>query len=188
MLAEWVLHKDQLKDYIVRNVGDVHDAEDILQDVYIKASMSFHQLKSQSSIKSWLYRIAHNVIMDFYRCQKIHDELPLDIVKERVPDTDANLVAIGQCLRPMIQCLPEKYRIPLVLSELEGMTQQEIADKLGLSLSGAKSRVQRGKRQFKELLINCCNIEAGHGGIIDFHPEPECKELGSIANCLRQVA
>lgn len=188
MLEEWLLHKEQLKGYIARNVDDFHDAEDILQDVYIKASVSFHQLKSKSSIKSWLYRITHNVIMDFYRGQKIYDEMPQDVVKERMQDTDVNLVAIGQCLSPMLQCLPEKYRAPLIMSELEGVTQQEIADKLGLSLSGAKSRVQRGRQQFKELLVNYCNIEAGKGGIIDFYPAPECKTFDNIAKCLSEVA
>ena len=66
-----------------------------------------------------------------------------------------------------------------MLAELEGATQQEIADKLNLSLSGAKSRVQRGRVHFKELLVNYCNIESGREGIIDFHPKAECKHLVS---------
>ncbi|MGF1728742.1 RNA polymerase sigma factor SigZ [Photobacterium kasasachensis] len=183
MLSEWLKHKEQLRRYVARYVDDTHATEDILQDVYIKASMSFHQLKSKSSIKSWLYRITHNVIMDFYRSQKIYDELFEDVVEERVPEEEANLLVIGQCLRPMLQCLPEKYRVPLTLAELEGMTQQEIANKLNLSLSGVKSRVQRGRQQFKELLINYCNIESGREGIIDFYPEPECKHLANMATC-----
>ncbi|MFC1236207.1 RNA polymerase sigma factor SigZ [Vibrio sp. F74] len=182
MLSEWLMHQAQLRNYIARNVDDSHAVEDILQDVYIKASMSFHQLKSKSSVKSWLYRITHNVIMDFYRSQKIYDELPEDVAEESVPAEEANLLAIGQCLRPMLQCLPEKYRVPLTLAELEGMTQQEVADKLNLSLSGAKSRVQRGRQQFKELLIHYCNIESGREGIIDFYPKPECKHLDTCQN------
>ena len=75
MLSEWLMHKEQLRTYITRHVDDFHAVEDILQEVYIKASTSFHQLKAKSSIKSWLYRITHNVIMDFYRSQKPYDEL-----------------------------------------------------------------------------------------------------------------
>lgn len=182
MLPEWLTHKEQLRKYIARYVDDYHAAEDILQDVYIKASMSFHQLKSKSSVKSWLYRITHTTIMDFYRSQKPHDELSENVTADMLSDEEANLLAIGQCLRPMLQCLQEKYRVPLILSELDGMTQQEVANELNLSLSGAKSRVQRGRQHFKELLINYCNIESGREGIIDYYPKTECKHLTTCQN------
>lgn len=177
MLSEWLKYKEQLKRYVARYVEDTHAAEDILQDVYIKASQSFHQLKSQASVKSWLYRITHNLIMDFYRGQQAYVELSDEVAEDQMPDEEANLQAIGQCLHPMLQYMPEKYRLPLVLADIDGLPQQVVADQLALSLSSTKSRIQRGRKLFKEMLIDYCNIEAGREGIIDFYPKQNCKGL-----------
>ncbi|WP_261858868.1 RNA polymerase sigma factor SigZ [Photobacterium sanguinicancri] len=177
MLAEWLRHKDQLRYYVLKKIDDPDAAEDILQDVYIKASANLSQLKSQDSLKSWLYRITHNVMMDFYRTRQPYDELPDDIAVEELTSEDENLQKMAQCLRPMFDCLPEKYRVPMLLSELDGLSQQEIADQLGLSLSGAKSRVQRGRVKFKELLMRYCDIELGREGIIDYKPKAQCQHL-----------
>lgn len=177
MLSEWLKHKEQLRRYVARHMDDTHAVEDILQDVYIKASQNFHQLKSQSSVKPWLYRITHNLIMDFYRGQTAYVELSDEVAEDEMTDAEANLQAIGQCLHPMLQYISEKYRTPLILADLEGLSQQAVADQLGLSLSGAKSRVQRGRKLFKEVLVNSCNIEAGREGIIDFYPTQSCKNL-----------
>ncbi|MFK0570417.1 RNA polymerase sigma factor SigZ [Endozoicomonas sp.] len=177
MLAQWLHHKEQLRHYVHKNVDDLEAVEDILQDVYIKASTHLTQLKFRDNIKSWLYRITHNTIMDFHRSRQFYEELPDYVVADELAPEEENLQKMAQCLRPMFDCLPEKYRVPMLLSELEGLTQQEIADQLGLSLSGAKSRVQRGRVKFKELLMICCDIEAGREGIIDFKPKAQCQHM-----------
>jgi len=74
------------------------------------------------------------------------------------------------CLQPLIAELPEIYRFALVLSEIEGLPQRKVADHLGVSLSGTKSRVQRGKEKLRERLLECCNIETGQSGIIGYEP------------------
>lgn len=72
----------------------------------------------------------------------------------------------------MLNYLPEKYRKAVRLADLEGMTQAQLADHLGLSLSGAKSRVQRGREQLKALLTECCKFEFDcRGQIIDYECE-----------------
>jgi len=136
--------------------------------VYIKASSHQHQLKSQGSLKGWLYRITHNTIMDFYRDRQDFDTLPENLLAEEQDTGKQARDALAQCLRPLIDELPEKYGTPLRLAELEGMPQQDIADLLGLSLSGAKSRVQRGRVKFREQMMACCDFEVGDEGIIDY--------------------
>ena len=89
--------------------------------------------------------------MDFYRSRQPYEELPEGIATDEESIGEQAHQKMAQCLRPMFECLPEKYRTPLMLAELDGRPQQEIADKLGLSLSGAKSRVQRGRVKFKEV-------------------------------------
>lgn len=170
MFSEWKNHKTQLKNYIDMQLDDPDIAEDILQDVYIKASENLQQLKVRGSIKSWLYRITHNIIMDYYRQRKSYDELPVNIVSEEKDPIEENHNVLANCIRPLLYELPEKYRIPLELAELEGMSQSDIAKKLGLSLSGAKSRVQRGRKKLREIMLTCCDFEITKGGVADFKP------------------
>ncbi|PSV31922.1 RNA polymerase sigma factor SigZ [Photobacterium sp. GB-72] len=177
MLAEWLIHKDQLRSYIVKKTGDLDLADDILQDVYIKASQKIEQLESRDKLHNWLYRITHNTIMDFYRTQQIHEELLDNQVAEEMSAELINLQAVAQCLRPMFDCLPEKYRQVMILAELDGLSQQAVAEQLGLSLSATKSRIQRGRVKLKEILMDCCNIEEGGEGIVDFDPDPKCVEF-----------
>lgn len=170
MFSEWENHKIQLKNYINQQIDDSSIVDDILQDVYIKASNNLQQLKMKGSLKSWLYRITRNTIMDYYRQRTNFEELPDEIVSEMVDPIEENHKALSSCIRPLLQELPEKYRIPLELSELEGMSQKDIALKLGLSLSGAKSRVQRGRKKLREIMLACCDFEISKGGVTDFTP------------------
>ncbi|MCL1093522.1 RNA polymerase sigma factor SigZ [Shewanella kaireitica] len=177
MLSEWQNHKAQLRSYVSKRIDDADAVDDILQDVYIKASSNLHQLKSKGSLKGWLYRIAYNTIMDFYRARQPLDALPEELaIEEEDVSTQAHK-ELAQCLRPLINELPEKYATPLRMAELEGISQQAIADELGLSLSGAKSRVQRSRVKFREQMMACCDFEIGQQGIIDYIPKkPECSK------------
>lgn len=170
MISEWENHKKQLKSYINRQIDEPDIVEDILQDVYIKASINLKKLKIKGSLKSWLYSITRNTIMDYYRKRKNFEELSDEIIPEEKDPVEENHKAISSCIKPLLQELPDKYRIPLELSELEGMTQKDIAFKLGLSLSGAKSRVQRGRIKLQEIMLICCDFEISKGGITDFTP------------------
>ena len=82
---------------------------------------------------------------------------------------------IHACLKPMIRSLPDGYREAVAISGVEGATQRELAEKLGLSLSGAKSRVQRGRMMLREMMLGCCNFEFdGRGNVIDYERKANC--------------
>lgn len=162
----WNEHKTRLRSYIARRVQGRDAVDDILQDVFLKAYASLHTVKSKGSLAPWLYRIAANAIADHYRGQKPTEEIS-DELAAPVPEADV-VAELATCLQPLIDGLPETYRLPLVLSEIEGLTQKEVADRLGLSLSGAKSRVQRGREKLRERLHDCCDIETGQSGIVGF--------------------
>ena len=76
----------------------------------------------------------------------------------------------------MIAALPDPYREALILSEYQGLSQKDVADRLGISLSGAKSRVQRARRQLREMFLACCHFEMDRRGrILDYYARcPEC--------------
>lgn len=161
-------HRSRLRGYIAKRVRDNDAVDDILHDVFLKASKSLHSLKSRGSIAAWLYRIAANAIVDHYRSRRPLEELPADLV---APEPERNYVAeLATCLQPLLADMPETYRTALVLSEIEGLPQKEVAARLNISLSGAKSRVQRGRDKLRQRLLKCCDIETGRGGITGYEP------------------
>lgn len=172
----WLEYKKQLRGYIAKRVREQDAVDDILQDVLIKAHANLHTVASSGSIAAWLYRIAANAIADHYRAHRTFDELPDELpAPEAEPDYIADLAS---CFQPLIDDLPETYRAALVLSEIDGLTQKEVASRLGLTLSGAKSRVQRGREKLRRNLHECCDIETGTNGIVGFElrdPKRGCR-------------
>lgn len=178
MLAKadlWQEHRSRLRGYIAKRVRQSDAVDDILQDVFLKVHANLGTVKSRDSLAAWLYRIAANAITDHYRSQKPAVELPEDLA---TPETERNVIGeLAACLEPLIAELPQTYQTALVLSEIQGLPQKEVADRLGLSLSGAKSRIQRGRDKLRETILACCNIEMGKNGIIGY--EPRNKKCGS---------
>lgn len=166
-----------LRAFIAKRVGNESDTDDILQEVFLRLHLHLDQLKEPDRLLSWVFQITRHVIIDYYRSPSRRREQPvgladeLETVDEQVtvePESPSGRELSG-CLRPMIERLPEEYRQAMVLVELEGLTQQQAAERVGLSLPGMKSRVQRGRKQLKLLLEDCCVIELDRRkGVIEF--------------------
>ncbi len=164
----------QLKSFIVSRVQDSDTADDILQDVFLKVHAKIDTLKDDTKLQSWLYQITRNAIIDYYRTKKQTEQLPEDIASDIDPETDDEKLL--ESVHSFIEQLPAPYREALTLTEMEGMTQKEYALHSGLSLPGAKSRVQRGRKMLKELLLECCHFEFDrYGTVLDYHPNTECE-------------
>jgi len=171
----WIDHKDGLRNYIRKRVKDHHFTDDILQEIFLKAYTNLHTIKSSGSIPAWLYQIANNTINDYYRTRKPTVELSIDF---SIPEKEKeNIAELAACIQPMIKELPEIYSAALTMSEIEGITQKEVAKRLGISVSGAKSRVQRGREKLLERLSQCCEIEINHKGKIS------CDNLNKNCDC-----
>jgi len=174
----WKEYHTKLHSFIQKRVGDASTADDILQEVFIRIISRIDTLKENNKIQSWIYQIARNAIIDHYRAHKIMEELPETLIAPEMESGEKARQEIESCLLPMIQSLPEHYREAIVLSEIEGLTQKEVARKQGLSLSGAKSRVQRGRAMVKEMLLDCCRFEFDNlGRVIDYEQKRKtCKK------------
>ena len=167
----WEEFSAHLKQFILQRVQNEHDTEDILQDVFCKIHSNLYQLKDWDKLSAWVYQTTRNAIIDYYRRRKIFLDIPEFNVSSDSDDIAENISnEILPCLNPMINHLPNKYRQAIRLVYVEGLTQKAMAEKLGLSLSGAKSRVQRAREKLKDLLLECCHFEFDKmGNIIEYH-------------------
>lgn len=167
----WSAFSQRLQALIRARVADPVDADDILQDVFLKVHLRLDSLEDESRLAPWLFQITRNAITDYYRGQRQTIELQDTVASEsEADDPDATRQLAGS-LQDMIRWLPPSYQEALTLAEIDGLSQKEVAERLDLSYSGAKSRVQRGRRLLREALVNCCHIELDRrGGIIDYVP------------------
>jgi RNA polymerase sigma-70 factor (ECF subfamily) len=179
----WEEFSQSLLDFIRRRVNDPDDAEDILQEVFLKIHTKIDTLEDDDRLVSWLYQITRNTIIDYYRTRRPSDELPETLSMDPEPVESAPTAQLAAGLREFMTCLPDKYRRAVVLTELDGLKQTELADRLGISISGAKSRVQRGREMLRQALLECCHFEFDRrGGVLDYTPRPDCCDTCSCNN------
>ncbi|MEM7342995.1 MAG: RNA polymerase sigma factor SigZ [Chloroflexota bacterium] len=157
----WLELSQALRDFIKRRVQNEADADDILQDVFYKIHQNIEGLKDKKRFRAWVYQISRNAIIDHYRRRNVWVELLDTLPAEPLPELSVSQ-ELAACLRPMVDQLPDKYREALILTEFEGLTQKEMAEHLGLSISGAKSRVQRARQALKQMMLECCHFEFAH--------------------------
>ena len=184
----WSEMHDPLLGYIRNRVKNTDDAEDILQDVFTRVHRNLDTLKDDQSIAAWMFRIARNAITDYHRGRATAARAMIRLAED-APETSEDIVEsdptaeagadFTRCLQPLLSELPTKYRQALELTELGGVTQKDAAEQLGLSVSGMKARVQRGRGKLKDALLDCCHVEFDQrGGVVDYHPR-EGRDCGS---------
>jgi len=173
--AMWNAYSDRLRAFIRSRVQDDAEVEDILQEVFVRMHRHLCCQPNWDKPESWVYQIARNLIIDHYRARRELVALPEYL--EAAPDLpEQNAEAeLALSLRAMIDELPEPYRQALILTEYEGLTQKQLAEALGLSLSGAKSRVQRARDKLRDMFLRCCHFEFDRSGrIVDYYAHCCC--------------
>jgi RNA polymerase sigma-70 factor (ECF subfamily) len=170
----WNQFSGQLRSFIRTRVPDEETTEDILQEVFIRIHAKMGALRDMGKLESWIYQITRNAIIDHYRRQRPTGELP-DTLGVWEDAYEEHLVTrLAADVREMAEALPEPYREAFMLTSYEGLSQKELAERLGLSYSGAKSRVQRARQKIRDMLMICCHFEFDRRGmVIDYH-EPHC--------------
>ncbi len=176
--AVWSHLSSDLRRFIRRRVSDDHAADDLLQETFVRVHRHIGTLQEADRLAAWVYRIARNVVHDHHRTATgatvaLGNADPVDEADDR-----QGRDGCGACgwLDEMIRSLPEGYREAVQLSEMEGFSQQEVADRIGLSLSGAKSCIQRGRALLRGVLEQCCHFEFDvRGNMMDCDPTPAQK-------------
>lgn len=172
----WEDYKAALYLFILKRVEDQNIAKDILQEVLLKSYQYCSRGKEVLYLRSWLYKIAQNTVIDHFKQAGKHEPVDFDVADE---GNDSSLVGeASDYIRILLKLLPLAYSVPLELYDLQGMEQKEIAEKLNLSLSNTKSRIQRGRIKLKERFLECCAVAFDEKGeMVSFDIRPYCREL-----------
>ncbi|WP_322792762.1 RNA polymerase sigma factor SigZ [Bellilinea sp.] len=174
----WEQYRAGLLAFIHKRVDDPMASEDILQDVFLRIYSNLSSLQDVNRLPSWIYQITRNAVVDYYRARRPSLPLPEWVTQTEVEFEESVEKELACCLLPMIEALPDKYRTAIVLSEIEGVPQNQIAQSQKITLSAAKSRVQRGRRLLRKMFEDCCvfNFDV-RGQLMAYEPRcDECQE------------
>ena len=164
----WFDYNKDLKKFILSKVKDKDVSNDILQDVFIKVHLKITELENEDKLKQWIYQITRNTINDYFRKNKLTlDADKIDLPEETTEPKPNRQFA--KCLTSFIKNLPKKYKEAITLVELNNISQLQLAEKLQISYSGAKSRVQRGRELLKAHFSDCCDVTTDRYGNVVSH-------------------
>jgi RNA polymerase sigma-70 factor (ECF subfamily) len=169
----WQQIAAELRRFVGRRVDDPHAAEDIVQDVFLKLVRRLEQPpadgpQDQRQLHAFVFHVARNAVVDHYRSRRPGAELPDDLAADGEQERAA-MAPLCASFRGFVHALPPEQREALLLTEYEGLTQKQLAERLGIALPTAKSRVQRGRANLKKALLACCSFEFDRRGrIVDW--------------------
>lgn len=184
-------YRPRIHRYLTRLVSPI-EAEDLTQEVFVRVSRGLPGFKGASTLSTWIYRIATNVATDRLRSRSFQETRSAKAISPRVgsaeetdalPDRKSRSVErqlmreqMSTCVHDFINTLPENYRAVVILSDIEGLTNQEISKVLELTLDTVKIRLHRGREKLKEKLRHGCSFERDEEDILVCDPkaDPDC--------------
>lgn len=149
-------YREILARYIQSKVKDPIDSEELLSEVMMKIYDHCEKLEGIRNTEAWLVTIARNTVTDYFR-KKQKQQVLASALPEVEPEEETGFLQdLEACVPSLIEKLPEKYRQSLAAYELMGISQKDLAVQYGMSESGMKSRVQRGRKMLRELFTQYC--------------------------------
>lgn len=168
----WLNFSRPVKEFIRNQTHNSDITDDLLQEVFIKIHQHLSQLQDEERLAGWVFQIARNTVLNYFRDKKNHlakenDEYLNNLEETYFNENELNTM-VANWLESFRKELDPKYQEALRLVDIEGLTQVQLAQKLGISVSGAKSRVQRGREQLKQKLMDCCPVKVdAYGNIVE---------------------
>lgn len=158
----WRELEAKLRPFVAKRVREV-DVDDVVQDVFVHIQRGLPSLRDDQRLGPWIYQLARNVIVDHHRRAARHPQATTEPPEpshhpDEADDDRAVARDVAAYAALFVSMLPSPYREALTLTELEGLPQKEAAEMLGISVSGMKSRVQRGREKLRTALEDCCHI------------------------------
>lgn len=172
-----------LKSFIAKRIHDEASAEDMVHDVFLKIHNQIKSLKEPDKLPAWIYQIARNSIIDSYRRKRETIDITDPILELEQSEMIQPPEDLNRVVQSMIEKLPMQDKEALLLSDFQGINQAQIARRLGISVSGAKSRIQRARKKLRDLLLECCHFEFDrYGTVFDYHPK-NCTKCCETERC-----
>ncbi len=170
------LHYGPVKTFISKMIGDQWIADDLTQDTFIKVQKNLGDLKDESRLTSWIYRIARNRSLDYFRSRATKNNeqvLTAGLQKSIEPVVQLQIEQnqMSRCVQDKIYLLPESLQVALVLSDTMEMTHQEMADILDITVNNVKVRVHRARKTFKKILEEECTFEHDERSVMVCEPK-----------------
>jgi len=168
----WIQHAAELRGWAARRLDSTAATEDFLQDLFLKALRQGDRFCTVENARAWLFEVARNALADRLRVKRETVELPDDLA---TPHQDIDTVEqLTGCLPRVLSELAEDDRDAINLCDLQGMAQADFAKLKGLSLSAAKSRLQRARQRLRAQMTSACQVTLDHsGGVEDFVPRSQ---------------
>lgn len=157
----WLTLQKELHTFVLRRVRDKSLTDDIVQDVLLKVHTHITSLKEPQKINAWAYQITRNAIADHFRKQSKQID-PTD-ANEDGPEPNYN-ECVSLCTQEMLNTLPLKYREAIELTVFKDLSQLQLAERVHISYSGAKSRVQRAKEMLRKKMDEAYRIQTDSYG------------------------
>lgn len=191
-------YEEKLRAFIRKRIPDEDDGKDLLQQVLLRLYHHCEKLPDVRNMQGWLYQVTRNTLNDYFKEKARHISLngqpakpgpqEAGMLHAELSDDDRLQKEMVEYIRPLISLLPLKYSEPLIMSDLEGIPQQEIADRLDISLSGAKSRVQRAREKLREVILECSRLELDRQGrLISMEIKDSCGCMQGVKSRVQQA-
>lgn len=176
----------QLRAFVGRRIANPDRAEDLVAEILLRIHQNLGSVDDRERLAHWVSRVARNAVIDEYRRAGRAREQLVAAAEDGVEEPDDSvsvLEELARCLRPLLDGLPLEQRRAVMMIDLDGVGQAEAARREGVSRSGMKSRVQRGRRRLAELLGQCCTLTLEARGVpMDYEPSPG-PDRGSSCGC-----
>jgi RNA polymerase sigma-70 factor, ECF subfamily len=180
----WRELSDRLRQFVLSRRISPADADDVLQNVFVRIHQNLANLDRVERLESWVFQITRNAVIDHFRKSRGDQQVVEPEITAADPQAGNLNREVAGCLRSLVARLPVEQRTAVSLYELEGLSQQEIADREAISLSGAKSRIQRGRQALERLLRDCCAFQFDQrGNVIEWQQNAEGACGGGSCGC-----
>lgn len=173
----------QLRAFVRRRIADPDRADDLVGDILLRVHRHLGTVDDRERLAHWVSRVARNAVIDEYRRAGRAREHPVatpdDTMTPEDEDPSTLQAELARCLRPLLAGLPAEQRRAVELIDLDGKPTVDAARREGVSLSGMKSRVQRGRRRLAEQLGQCCALTLDARGLpMDYTRSGGCDGCG----------
>jgi len=173
--AVWEMFSAKVRAFIASRVSDQSFVDDLVQEVFLKIHLHLGEVKESARLPGWVFTVANHTLADHYRKKKIIASSIVEEPHAQGDPKDCAACEIADGLEGMARALPPPYAKAIMLADFEGLSFAEVAKRLFISVSEAKSRVQRARRMIRDSLMRCCHfVFDRYGTIIDYHPAHCC--------------